>query len=81
MIDTFLPEQEALDNATHACDFPSEGVVERGGNAEDDATNCSIVEWVLVCDYHREKLWNSILTVELNRRFKYSVFPLRKPIR
>ena len=56
MLCTSLPEEDAVDGATHTSNLPSETIIDRGGEAEDDAAYSCIVERILFCDYHRENI-------------------------
>lgn len=51
---TFLPEENGVDHAAHAGDLSFEAVVEGGGESQEEASCCCVVEWILVCQNHRE---------------------------
>lgn len=53
-INTFVKGDCGVEHSTHAGDSASEDVVERSGNANDDASNGSIVERVVFDIDHRE---------------------------
>ena len=67
-ISTSLTEEDGVYHATHSCYFASEAIVDRGGDAEDDASGCGVAERILVCDNHRENNIEQLLRI---RKLKF----------